>query len=336
MIPSSTMIEEISTCLVSAGRAAVDQDKVIGLAGDASTRQFFRVNASGGSYIFCKDERLLEGDAYPLLDVYSVLRKSSIPVAEIYHADTHKGFLLIEDLGDETLLRRLPSQNIEGELSLYTRCLEVLLKMHSLKRPAEAEHSFFELRFDVPKLMFEVDFAIKHFLRGLLRAELSAGQEIRLRKDFEGLCALLASREMVLSHRDFHSRNIMIHNGTPFLIDYQDARMGLPQYDLISLLNDCYYSPRSSNKERLRNFYWENWHEKSNWSREEFMEYLDLMGIQRIFKALGSFGYLVTVKGDQRYRQYIGHSIENWRKTIQRYPQYEEMGRIVSGFYYAS
>ena len=336
MISSPAMIKEISDCLVSAGRSSVDSDKIQKLAGDASTRQYFRVNCSGESIIFCKDERLIEGEAYPLMDIYSVFRKNGIPVAEIFHADNNRRFLLIEDLGDETLLKRLSSQNIDEEFLLYSRCLEMLLKIHSLKKQEKTKHQFFDLRFDVPKLMFEVDFAIKHFLKGFLGAKLSQAHEICLRRDFDNLCARLASKEMVLSHRDCHSRNIMIHKNGLFFIDYQDARMGLPQYDLISLLDDCYYSIRSSNKERLVNFYWENWNGKSKWKREEFMEYLDLMGIQRIFKALGSFGYLVTVKGDQRYRQYIANSVENFKKTIQKYPQYEEIGRIIFGIYYAS
>lgn len=62
-----------------------------------------------------------------------------------------------------------------------------------------------------------------------------------LRREFEAITETLVQPEhFVLNHRDFHSRNIMIRNGKPVLIDFQDARMGLPQYDAVSLIRDSY------------------------------------------------------------------------------------------------
>ena len=141
---------------------------------------------------------------------------------------------------------------------------------------------------------------------------------------------------MVVCHRDYHSRNIMVVNEEVVVIDFQDARMGLPQYDLVSLLEDCYYKVSRDNKHDLKMIYWDNFLQKNcpQESKEEYLRLYDLMTIQRTFKALGSFAYIYKNRNDIRYLKYIGYAFENLRDVLFRYDEFRDLRVCLSEIYY--
>ena len=97
------------------------------------------------------------------------------------------------------------------------------------------------IAFDVEKLTWELDFFIKHFLeayRGVVHRR--RPRATALRAEFAALVDELAAEPRVLCHRDYHSRNLMLHDDRLYIIDFQDARMGPDTYDLVSLLRDSY------------------------------------------------------------------------------------------------
>ena len=85
-----------------------------------------------------------------------------------------------------------------------------------------------------------MDFFIKHFLEAYRGVVIPADVREALRAEFAGIVEALASEPRVLCHRDYHSRNLMLHDNRLYIIDFQDARMGPDTYDLVSLLRDSY------------------------------------------------------------------------------------------------
>ena len=164
----------------------------------------------------------------------------------------------------------------------------------------------FSLSFDVEKLMFEFDFFMEHALAGYFRApagtDLTRPLRTAVPDDSGGI--LYRPELFVLNHRDYHSRNIILCNDVPYIIDFQDARMGLPQYDAVSLLRDSYVTLAPVLFEWLKNFYYEGSREVGihAMGRDEFDYYFDLMAFQRNVKALGTFGYQVTARGNHAVR----------------------------------
>ena len=143
---------------------------------------------------------------------------------------------------------------------------------------------------------------------------------------------------MVLTHRDFHSRNIMVKEKEFIMIDFQDARMGIPQYDLVSLLEDSYYDIMEENKKALIQYYFDSLsceiHEQGN-----FLTFYDLykdMLLQRAIKAIGSFSYIYELRKDVRYIKYIGHTLEKIRKTMMDDERYTSLRLLLSKYYYES
>ena len=181
--------------------------------------------------------------------------------------------------------------------------------------------------------MEEVNFTLKYFYEGIL------GKLVKesVVEYFNKLSKFLSEGETVPTHRDFHSRNVMCFKGKFYIIDFQDIRMGLPQYDLVSLLEDCYYKIGERNLERLKNYYFENYIlSHTSQTREKFDKIYDLMTVQRTFKAIGSFSYLYIVKKNPKFLKYIGFSMEKIRHKISKYSELSELKKQLFESYYES
>jgi hypothetical protein len=148
----------------------------------------------------------------------------------------------------------------------------------------------------------------------------------------------LSAQKMVITHRDFHSRNIMVKDNKYVFIDFQDARWGIPQYDLVSLLEDCYYDLKEENRQKLKRYYYDNLDHSIHGQKtyEEFDSLYQDMTIQRVFKAVGSFCYIYNWRKDDRYLKYIGFAMEKIRRTMMDNPRYAELKTKLFQNYYAN
>lgn len=310
------------------------------LTGDASSRSYYRILTSGENYVGCLDQSLIKLKSKDKVEFYlaqNLLSQENVKVPKIYYMDIAKGFLLQEDLGDTTLLKHLSMiESIEEELSCYKNIISELISIHRIKGDDYTGTPFFKRSFDHEKLMFEVDFTIEHLIKGLFEGISSEDQVELIRSEFEKVVLDIEKQERVLTHRDFHSRNIMMKNGEIKIIDFQDMRMGTPQYDLTSLLEDCYYRVHENNKEELKKYYW-NEAIKANVTAqdyEDFLSHYDKMAIQRTFKALGSFAYIYRKRNDIRYLKYIGYAFEQLRHILLKDPSFDKLRSTLSEIYY--
>jgi len=327
-------------------------DSVVKLPGDASSRKYYRVTfrpdlaAQGGpsTCIVMKMEPFADqGMDLPFLVVRDHLDHCGVRVPGVFDVDPARGMVLLEDLGDVTLLRRLQEcSNAEDERHYYERVIDDLVRMQVNAGPAQAPRALdaFTLRFDVEKLMWEVHFTIEHFYEQYLKRVIRPEDRQVLETSFAEICERLAAQPLVLTHRDFHSRNVMVAP-TPgstdlVMIDFQDARMGPAQYDLASLLKDSYYQLEESQIQRLIDYYVARYEALSGAriQRTQFQEVFDLMAVQRNFKAIGSFASFLNRRGDATYLKYIGNTFENIRRTLLKYPRYSELREVLFHYYY--
>lgn len=328
------------------------------LPGDASTRQYYRARAKGRSYIVMRMEPFPKGT--PFITVQKHLAAAGVDVPQVIETDPAQGFMLLEDLGDVTLLRQLQEvSNPDVERHLYCRVIDELVAMQVNAGPNKKPLKDFEpykLRFDHEKLMWEVNFCIEHFYQGYLKRTLKA-RDLKIMQDgFSEICGFLAEQPTVLTHRDFHSRNVMVApieapvradragaaksrvalKNRLVMIDFQDARMGPAQYDLASLLKDSYYQLDEAQVMRLLDYYMIRWEAISGESldRDHFLHVFDMMAVQRNFKAIGSFGSFQNRRGNPAYLKYIGNTFENIRRTLLRYPRYAKLRETLFHYYY--
>ena len=156
--------------------------------------------------------------------------------------------------------------------------------------------------------------------------------------EFKPICQRLEKQSMVFTHRDFHSRNIMVREEEFILIDFQDARWGIPQYDLVSMLEDCYYEINSENKAQLISYYYENLGNEVHGQKdfEEFSSLYHDMSLQRVFKAIGSFSYIYETRKDVRYVKNIGFAMEKLKTILFQSDSYTALRQILFKYYYES
>jgi N-acetylmuramate 1-kinase len=303
------------------------------LEGDASDRCYFRVsqNTSEGLH-GAKNKKNLQSLIImqlekPALDIeinfiriLKFLRKLDLPTPDLFYYDVSKGLLFLEDCGTMTLGDQLNAFP-QNKAQLYRQAIELLVKMqsratHSIDSTCPAYH----LKFDVKKLMWEFDFMLDHYVVEFCDFPLDSLARKELSKAFIPICESLATEKLYFTHRDYHSRNLMFDQGHLTLIDFQDARMGPCQYDLVSLLKDSYVQIDDTLVEELIDFYIQlkEKEEGREVDREKFGRIFDEMSIQRNLKAIGTFAYQSVKKNNNRYKSSITPTLRYVRKTIQR------------------
>jgi len=312
--------------------------KIIPMTGDVSTRRYYRLHGDMNSYVVCLDNPLEKGSQFTFEAIQSFLKNEGVSVPDIYDVIAEKGYLLEQDLGNKTMIEWLGEvEDHEEELSYYKQCIDIIISLQNISHKKMANFEFSNLCFDTKKLMSEIEFAIEHFLKGFLGAELKQAELRSLEGGFYSLVQQLNKNTFYFTHRDFHSRNLMMQRKKLYLIDFQDGRMGLPQYDLASLLDDAYYQLDRRTKYSLMDYYWENTNvsiKNEYGDIQNFMKIYDLMAIQRIFKALGTFGYIYGKRDDVRYLKFIGRCFENLKNYLFKYPEFKTIRKTLSHYYY--
>lgn len=306
------------------------------LAGDASARRYFRVVAHDDSWVLMLWEPFSDDGRYPFLSVRSHFEKHGVSVPKVVGMRPEKGLVLLEDLGDLTLERKFwENQNQELSLPDYKATIDELIKMHydctfDRSSPCVA----FTVEFDTAKLLWEMNYGREHFLEGVCGVAMNDKQRGELNETFTKICDTLHREPKFIAHRDYHSRNVMIKLGRVRVIDFQDARMGTIQYDLVSLLRDSYVNLNdemvktlldyylSERQKRAAKFVGEAGHSLRPIVRDHFDHIFELQTVQRCFKACGSFASFFMLRKDTRYLKYLPQTLKTVRRSLERFPEY--------------
>jgi aminoglycoside/choline kinase family phosphotransferase len=299
--------------------------RVMPLTGDASDRRYFRVLVPDRpSIVLSLHASAFQFEKLAFVNVARLLSLMPVPIpALLGHADD-LGVLALQDLGDVTLQAHLGAATPAEHAALYRQAVALIATLQ--RRGAELaspEYVPYGVAFDVEKLTWELDFFIKHFIEAYRGVVIPPAARDELRREFAVIIESLAAEPRVLCHRDYHSRNLMLHDSHLYLIDFQDARMGPDTYDLVSLLRDSYVDlPEQTVSELLAYFL----ALKGQTGDERgFRQRFDVMALQRNLKALGTFGYQTTARRNSVYIQYIPRTLRYVRDNLEQLSQF---GRI--------
>ncbi len=299
------------------------------LIGDASARQYFRyVSDSKVYYILAANPEPFDPDRFPYKQVYDLLRSIDLPVPEIVAMDGSLGIVLQEDLGNESVQRRLMETGKRDASVLLRRAIDHILVLQKEGTPRlQPGMEAYRLAFDEEKLSFELRFFRRHYLqdyRGI------APDERRLTEEFSRLATELSRCPRFLCHRDYHIRNLMLKDGQIYVIDFQDARWGPVCYDLVSLLKDS-IELQTEEISDLIEYYLEQAKAIGFFALNppDFQRQFNLMCIQRLLKALGTYGYQITSRGNFIYEQYIAGSLHRALLSLQRIAEFPYIQSIV-------
>ncbi len=315
-----------------------DRFEILQLAGDASSRRYFRVVSGEESHVLMAWEPFADDGGYPFLSVRDHFAKHDVHVPKVVATAPAQGLVLLEDLGDLTLERKFwENQSQQLVIPPYKQAIDELIKIHYPASRDETDCVAFKVEFDVEKLLWEMNYGREHLLAGLCGLRLTDAQTKALDEVFFKICARLHEEPKFIAHRDYHSRNVMIKFGKARVIDFQDARMGAIQYDLVSLLRDSYVRIDEGVARELLNYYLERRGEFEapcglpRFSREHFDRIYEIQTIQRCFKACGSFASFFNLRQDTRYLKYIPRTLQAVKKSLGLFPEYKPFLDIMEG-----
>ncbi len=310
------------------------QHQIMPLAGDASDRRYFRVIEDNKSYVLMVWKPFKDVKDYPFLSILNHFIANGINAPRAIDMSPEHGLVLLEDLGDLTLERKFwENQNQDLSLPFYKQALDELLKIHyTATANYNPQVSCFNISFDTKKFLWELNFGKTHLLEKLCGLRLSPLEERALNDDFTIICEALDKEPKRISHRDYHSRNLMLKLGKMRVIDFQDARLGPIQYDLVSLLCDSYVEINDSASQKLISYYLERSQVDFNnyISLDEFMSIYNLQVLQRCFKACGSFASFYNLRGDKRYLSYLKPTLGRITKHLKDQPQFKGFYSVLS------
>jgi len=321
--------ERIDGYLERSGLAA-RSPRVVPLTGDASDRRYFRVILPDSpSIVLALYSAPFDVRSLPFVNVATLLSRMPVPVPSVLgHADD-LGILALQDLGDVTLQAHLGAASRAEHAALYRQAVALIAEMQRRGQElGSPEFLPYGIAFDVDKLTWELDFFTKHFLEAYRGVTLSEPERDALREEFAVLVRELASEPRVLCHRDYHSRNLMLHESQLYIIDFQDARLGPDTYDLVSLLRDSYVDLPEQTVEELIAYFLAL--QGNAGSEREFRNRFDVMALQRNLKALGTFGYQTTARRNPVYIQYIPRTLRYVRNNLAHQPRFERMWELLS------
>jgi aminoglycoside/choline kinase family phosphotransferase len=290
--------------------------------------------ADGASYILVAYPEPFELENFSYGQIYDLFREIGIPVPETVAMDGSLGIVLQEDLGDTLLQGKLEEMEQRQKKLLMLEAIDCIVKIQDEGSAAlKPDCNAYKLGFDKEKLVWELRFFHKHYLGGFSQAEVR--DEEGLFREYERLATELAGFPRVLCHRDFHVRNIMVKGGVLYLIDFQDARWGPPAYDLASLLKDS-LELDTGPVDELKEYYLGEIHSRGAvgissevFAERAFSRQFHLMCIQRLLKALGTYGFQASVLEKVIYVQYVKGTLRRVLPSLRQIPEFPEIESMV-------
>lgn len=286
-------------------QGGVFPEKVDLLNPEASARRYYRVvYPDSTTKILCKDQVF----QHDFIEVGNFLEHHGFNVPKVYKSDVLNKLMLLSDEGDADLSSVLDDGKYRD---LLVESVQILIALQKLS----PEPPVSGREFDYEKLNFENQFTFSAFERfsELFRVQTKLRPEVRFFLE-EASGFLSEYKEKVFCHRDFHARNIMLSpEGKLTLIDFQDARMGTPFYDLASLLYDAYRPIPFAMRQGLFLLFLNSSPVKHFKPKECYY----LQCLQRSYKALGSYFMLIADKKQDKYRQSVINCLDNLLEIVQ-------------------
>jgi aminoglycoside/choline kinase family phosphotransferase len=304
----------------------LDLSTLASASADASFRRYFRIESKNPDF-----PTLIVMDAPPqhepldsFIKVDVLLENAGLNVPKILEKNVAEGFLLLNDLGNETYLAAL---NEETADSLYQDAIHALVQMQ-LASTADVLPNY-----DEELLQRELDLFPEWYLKKHLHIELTELQSSQIKQAFEFIIQNNLAQEKVYVHRDYHSRNLMVtKKNNPGVIDFQDAVYGPITYDISSLWRDAYIAWP---EERVLDWVIQFWEEGRKVGLPmptdfgQFYRDFEWMGLQRHLKVLGIFARLSHRDGKDGYLKDIPLVLAYAIATANRYIELKPLARIL-------
>jgi len=295
---------------------------------DASFRRYFRIDAADGSRIIM-DAPPQQENCQPFVKVAQLMAEAGLHAPEVLAWDEPNGFMLLTDLGGQTMMQVIDTTHPQANLPLYLQAVDALITWQLASKPDVLPP------YDEALLRRELELFPDWYLVQHKGVTIDAAMRFTLDNSFKQIIATNLAQPSVFVHRDFMPRNLMAPatpTGALGLLDFQDAVYGPITYDIASLMRDAFLSWDEDFCLDVTVRYWQKARKAGLPVGDDFGEFyrgVEWMGLQRHLKVAGIFARLTLRDGKPQYLTDTPRFIHYIRSTCARYRELKPLLRLV-------
>jgi len=300
---------------------------------DASFRRYLRVDTQAGASLIVMDAPPDKENCEPFVKVAKLMQLAGLKAPEVLAWHEAQGFMLLTDLGDQTMMSAIDVKNPQANHALYMQAVDALIAWQ-LSSKAGVLPPYDEALLNRELSLFPDWYLAQHRqidVQGKIRNTLDS--------TFKMLVTRNLASPSVFVHRDFMPRNLMMPTGRDAalgVLDFQDAVYGPVTYDVASLMRDAFLTWEEDFVLDVTIRYWEkarkaglldfeDWHQDFG----VFYRAVEWMGLQRHLKVAGIFARLTLRDGKEKYLADAPRFIAYIRSTAARYIELRPLLRLI-------
>ena len=286
------------------------KSKILPIAGDASFRTFYRLvlNKTSKIIVLAKKEKYKNLIAY--LAINRFLRNNKILTPKLYTHDYSKGIIVIEDFGDSSFYKILLKK--KNKLLIYKKLIDLLIKIQKIKPKSKIKNitkgSHIINKYSNKYLFKESDLFFDWYLPLFLNKKKAFNLKKKSKKILSRIYNKLNFSNSYFVHRDYHAQNLMRVGKKIGVIDSQDALIGNPAYDLVSLIDDVRIKTSTKLKKQIYNYYLSKTSKFHRLNSQKFLEDFNILSVQRSLKIIGIFARLFIRDKKNQYLKFIPYT----------------------------
>ena len=299
---------------------------IVELSGDASHRKFYRDKKNNSIIVYAKKEKRKNLLIYAAIN--ELLNNNKILTPRLISEKYKKNYIIIEDLGDYTGLKKFKNYKIDNYIKLF----EILKKLKLVRK--RTINTFLKTNYTIKnysnnELLREAKLFSDWYMPKIIKKKLSLSKKLYI-KIIKKLILSLKLKKKVFVHRDFHISNIMLKKNKIYLIDSQDAVFGNEAYDLASLIDDVRIKIKLKNREKI---YEKFISKQKKINPEKLRNDFEILSILRNLKIIGIFTRLSKRDKKHKYLKLIPYAWKMIDERRKHNTRFEELNNFLSIYF---
>ena len=278
------------------------------ISGDASFREFYRLKKGNKTSIIVQANKNKFKNLIIYTIINKILKENKINAPKLISNHYQNNMIEISDLGEKSFYDKIFKK--KNKFNYYKNLIKIIFKLQKIKIKKNYHFGKYKIKlqkYSLSNLHKESDLFFDWYLKFYLKTSKISKIKRILKKELNKIFKKLYFKSNTFVHRDFHASNIMINKKAFGLIDSQDAIIGNPLYDVVSLIDDVRIKLPINLQNKLLKFY----HLESKLKREKFHNLkndYDILSVQRNLKILGIFVRLSKRDNKSNYLKYLPHT----------------------------
>ena len=299
---------------------------IVELSGDASHRKFYRDKKNNSIIVYAKKEKRKNLLIYAAIN--ELLNNNKILTPRLISEKYKKNYIIIEDLGDYTGLKKFKNYKIDNYIKLF----EILKKLKLVRK--RTINTFLKTNYTIKnysnnELLREAKLFSDWYMPKIIKKKLSLSKKLYI-KIIKKLILSLKLKKKVFVHRDFHISNIMIKKNKIYLIDSQDAVFGNEAYDLASLIDDVRIKIKLKNREKI---YEKFISKQKKINPDKLRNDFEILSVLRNLKIIGIFTRLSKRDKKHKYLKLIPYAWKMIDERRKHNTRFEELNNFLSIYF---